>query len=108
MTEGSHQDNMLIVNVVKDVIQPSRRSTLYMIRGGEVNFYRSTFERTFCEEVGGLGWGMGLEIRAGDRFFISPQFRLGRGPHSPILLLPGVCAPPLDSREASCSVCRLS
>ncbi len=78
MTEGSHQDNLLVMNVVKDITQPSRRSTLYMIMGGGMNFYRS---RGRSEKgLEGLGWGMGLKIRAGDGFFISPQFRLGRGP----------------------------
>ena len=78
MTEGSHQDNMLIMNVVKDLTKPSRRATLYMIMGGGMNFYRSRMRSG--KGLGGLGWGMGLKIRTGDRFFVSPQFRIGREP----------------------------
>ena len=78
MTEGSHQDNMLIMNVVKDLTKPSRRATLYMIMGGGMSFYRSRMRS--AKGLGGLGWGMGLKVWASDRFFISPQFRIGREP----------------------------
>ena len=79
MTEGSHQDHMLLMNVVKDLTRPSRKAVLYMIMGGGANFYRSAYRRTVV--LGGLGWGMGVKIWANDRFFISPQFRVGHEPN---------------------------
>ena len=60
MTEGNHQDNLLIANVVKDLARFSEKSVLYMIMGGGVNFYRAgSFGET---GLGGLGWGLGLKI----------------------------------------------
>ena len=50
-----------------------------MIMGGGFNFYRSNYlKRT---GLGGLGWGMGVKIWTNDRFFISPQFRIGHEPN---------------------------
>lgn len=80
MTEGSHQDHMLLMNVVKDLTRPSRKAVLYMIMGGGFNFFRWTSGQTDVG-LGGLGWGMGVKIWANDRFFISPQFRIGREPN---------------------------
>ena len=78
MTEGYHRDDMLILNVVKDLTKPTRRWTLSMIMGGGINFYRT--KRSSWKGLGGLGWGMGLKVWASDRFFIAPQFRIGREP----------------------------
>ena len=80
MTQGSHQDHMLLMNVVKDLTRPSRKAVLYMIMGGGFNFYRSANGQTDVG-LGGLGWGMGVKIWANDRFFISPQFRIGQEPN---------------------------
>ena len=79
MTEGSHQDHMLIMNVVKDLTSPSRKAVLYMIMGGGIAFSNLQEER-FRGFLGGLGWGMGVKIWTSDRFFIAPQFRIGREP----------------------------
>lgn len=79
MTEGYHRDDMLILNVVKDLTRPSRHWSLYMIMGAGMNFHRT--KRSFRKAPGGLGWGMGLKIRVNDRFFISPQFRIGHEPN---------------------------
>ncbi len=76
MTEGSHQDHMLIMNVVKDLTRPSRVAVLYTILGGGINFYRA---RQLA--MGGLGWGMGVKVWATDRILISPQFRIGQEPN---------------------------
>lgn len=79
MTEGNHRDDMLILNVVKDLTRPSRRWSLYMIMGAGVNFHRT--KRSLWRGPGGLGWGMGLKIWGNDRFFIAPQFRIGHEPN---------------------------
>lgn len=78
MTEGYHRDDMLILNVVKDLTRPSRRWSLYMIMGGGAYFHRTGGR--FWKGPGGLGWGMGLKIWGNDRFYVAPQFRIGRQP----------------------------
>ena len=76
MTDGNHQDHMLIMNVVKDLTRPSGKAVLYMILGGGMNWYRASRLGR-----GGLGWGMGVKVWANDRFFIAPQFRIGHEPN---------------------------
>ncbi len=78
MTEGSHQDNMVVLNVVKDLTKPERRAVLYTIMGGGINFYRSKGRGS--EGLGAIGWGMGVKVWTSERFFVSPQFRIGREP----------------------------
>ncbi|MDE2667876.1 MAG: hypothetical protein OXI69_17175 [Acidobacteriota bacterium] len=78
MSERYHRDDMLILNVVKDLTRPSRRWSLDMIMGGGIYFHRT--KRRFWKGPGGLGWGMGLKIWGNDRFYISPQFRIGHSP----------------------------
>lgn len=78
MSEGYHRDDMLILNVVKDLTRPSRRWSLHMIMGGGAYFHRT--KGRFWKGPGGLGWGMGLKIWGNDRFYISPQFRIGHQP----------------------------
>ena len=79
MTEKSHQDHMLVLNVVKDLTLPSKKAVLYTIMGAGVYFHRKgtpyAVERSWTAM--NFGWGMGLKVWAGDRFFISPQFRIG-------------------------------
>lgn len=83
MTEGNHQDHMLIMNVVKDLRRLSDRSVLYMILGAGANFYRSRPYLIKSSGIawGGLGWGMGVKVWANDRLFIAPQFRIGHEPN---------------------------
>ena len=38
MTDGSHQDHLLILNVVKDFTMPSRTVVPYMVMGAGINF----------------------------------------------------------------------
>ena len=79
MTERGHQDHMLVLNAVKDLTLPSRKAVLYMIMGAGVYFHRK--DTPYAVERSGtamnLGWGMGLKVWAGERFFIAPQFRMG-------------------------------
>ncbi len=79
MTEGSHQDHMLILNVVKDLANPSRTMVPYMVTGAGLNFYRTP--RYTGKEFGGLAWGMGFKTWTGDRVFIAPEFRIGLEPN---------------------------
>ena len=76
MTEKGHQDHMLVLNAVKDLTLPSRKAVLYTIMGAGVYFHRKDipYARSFTGM--NLGWGMGLKVWAGDRFFIAPQFRI--------------------------------
>ena len=76
MTDNTHQDHMLIMNLVKDLTRPSRNAVLYTLLGGGMNWRRAR-----VPGLGGLGWGMGVKVWANDRFFISPQFRLGLEPN---------------------------
>ena len=79
MTEGSHQDHIVILNVVKDFRPPSQESVPYMVMGGGINFHRGLGR---CgPSVGGLGWGIGLKRRIGRRFFVAPEFRIGLEPN---------------------------
>ncbi len=78
MTEGNHQDNMVVLNVVKDLTKPERRAVLYTIMGGGANFYRSKAGSELG--LGAIGWGMGVKVWTSERFFVSPQFRIGREP----------------------------
>ena len=79
MTEKGHQDHMLVLNAVKDLTLPSRKAGLYTIMGAGVYFHRK--DTPYAAERSGtvmnFGWGMGLKVWAGDRFFIAPQFRIG-------------------------------
>ena len=79
MTERGHQDHMLVLNAVKDLTLPSRKAVLYMLMGAGVYFHRE--DTPYAVERSGtginLGWGMGLKVWAGDRFFLAPQFRIG-------------------------------
>ena len=79
MTERGHQDHILALNAVKDLTLPSRKAVLYTIMGAGVYFHRK--DTPYAVERSGtavnFGWGMGLKVWAGDRFFISPQFRIG-------------------------------
>ena len=83
MTEGSHQDHMVILNVVKDLARPSDKVVPYMIFGAGANFYRSRPYLIKSSGIawGGLGWGMGAKVWLHDRFFIGPQFRIGHEPN---------------------------
>ncbi len=83
MTEGNHQDHMLIMNVVKDLTRLSDRAVLHMIFGAGANFYRSRPYLIKSSGIawGGLGWGMGVKVWANNRFFIAPQFRIGHEPN---------------------------
>ena len=77
MTERGHQDHMLVLNAVKDLTLPSRKAVLYMIMGAGVYFHRTPYAVERFGTAMNLGWGMGLKVWAGDRFFIAPQFRIG-------------------------------
>ena len=79
MTAGSHQDHMVILNVVKDFRPPSRAFVPYMVMGAGINFHRAP--RRSGRYAGGLGWGIGFKRRVGHRFFIAPEFRLGHEPN---------------------------
>ena len=79
MTEGSHQDHMVILNVVKDFRPPSQTLVPYMVMGAGLNFHRNLGP---CPpSPGGLGWGVGLKRRIGRRLFIAPEFRIGMEPN---------------------------
>ena len=79
MTEGSHQDHMVILNVVKDFRPPSRTVVPYMVMGAGINFHRTL--RRSGRSLGGLGWGIGLKRRIGRRLFVAPEFRIGLEPN---------------------------
>ncbi len=79
MTEGSHQDHMLILNVVKDFRPPSRTVVPYMVMGAGINFHRTS--RWSGRGLGGLGWGVGFKRRIGQRVFIAPEVRIGVEPN---------------------------
>ena len=79
MTEGSHQDHMLILNVVKDFRPPSRTVVPYMVMGAGINFHRTP--RWSGRGLGGLGWGVGLKRRIGRRLFVAPELRIGLEPN---------------------------
>ena len=79
MTAGSHQDHMLILNVVKDFTSPSRRVVPYMVMGAGINFYRTPWSSRAA--LGGLGWGIGFKTWTGRRVFIAPEFRIGAEPN---------------------------
>ena len=83
MTEGSHQDHMVIMNVVKDLARPSGKAVPYLIFGAGANFYRSRPYLIKSSGIawGGLGGGMGVKVWLHDRFFIGPQFRIGHEPN---------------------------
>ena len=80
MTERGHQDHMLVLNAVKDLTLPSRKVVLYMLMGAGVYFHRtdSPYGSERFRTGINLGWGMGLKVWAGDRFFLAPQFRIGK------------------------------
>lgn len=79
MTEGSHQDHMVIVNVVKDFRPPSQTVVPYMVMGAGLNFHRNLGP---CPpSPGGLGWGVGFKRRIGRRLFVAPEFRIGMEPN---------------------------
>ena len=79
MTEQGHQDHMLVLNAVKDLTLPSRRAVLYTVMGAGVYFHRKDTPYALERSATAMnfGWGMGLKVWAGDRFFIAPQFRIG-------------------------------
>ena len=79
MTERGHQDHMLVLNAVKDLTLPSRKAGLYMLMGAGVYFHRTAnpYGSERFRTAMNFGWGMGLKVWAGDRFFIAPQFRIG-------------------------------
>ena len=79
MTAGSHQDHMVILNVVKDFRPPSRTVVPYMVMGAGINFHRNLNGRG--PSPGGLGWGIGLKQRIGQRLFVAPEFRIGLEPN---------------------------
>ena len=74
MTEGSHQDHIVILNVVKDFRPPSQTAVPYMVMGAGLNFHRNLGP---CPpSLGGLGWGVGLKRRIGRRRFgLEPNVR---------------------------------
>ena len=76
---GSHEDHMLILNVVKDLANPSRRVVPYMVMGAGLNFYRTP--RYSSRVLGGPAWGLGFKTWTGDRVFIAPEFRIGLEPN---------------------------
>ena len=79
MTEGSHQDHIVILNVVKDFRPPSQTAVPYMVMGAGLNFHRNLGP---CPpSLGGLGWGVGLKRRIGRRLFVAPEFRIGLEPN---------------------------
>ena len=79
MTEGSHQDHIVILNVVKDFRPPSHTAVPYMVMGAGLNFHRNL--RRCGPSPGGLGWGIGLKRRIGRRLFVAPEFRIGMEPN---------------------------
>ena len=79
MTEGSHQDHLFILNVVKDFRPPSRTVVPYMVMGAGINFHRTP--RWSGRRLGGLGWGVGLKRRIGRRLFVAPELRIGLEPN---------------------------
>ena len=80
MTDGSHQDHLLILNVVKDFTMPSRTVVPYMVMGAGINFYRGLDGRDGVT-FGGLGLGVGFKAWRSDRVFIAPEFRIGAEPN---------------------------
>lgn len=79
MTEGSHQDHMVILNVTRDFRPPSRESVPYMVMGAGINLHCDP--RRCRPWVGGLGWGVGLKRRIGRHLFVAPEFRIGAEPN---------------------------
>ena len=77
MTEGNHTDNILAINLVKDLSKPTARRIWYMVMGGGIN------KQSMRRDVGlsALAWGVGVKIRTGGRWFIAPQCRIGVEPN---------------------------
>ena len=80
MTDGSHQDHLLTLNVVKDFTRPAQTVVPYMVMGAGINLYRGFYGGDGVT-VGGLGWGVGVKTWASDRVFIAPEFRIGAEPN---------------------------
>lgn len=77
MTEGNHTDNILAINLVKDLSKPTARRIWYMVMGGGIN------KQSTRRDVGlsALAWGVGVKIRTGGRWFVAPQCRIGFEPN---------------------------
>ena len=83
MTEGSHQDHMLILNMVKDLAPLSRKAVPYVVMGAGINLYRGFFGQRRHSGVspGGVAFGLGLMSWIGDRVFVAPELRIGFEPN---------------------------
>ena len=80
MTDGSHQDHLLTLNVVKDFTRPAQTVVPYMVMGAGINLYRGFYGGDGVT-AGGLGWGVGVKTWVSDRVFIAPEFRIGAEPN---------------------------
>ena len=79
MTEGSHQDHMLVLNVVKDLAPLSRAAVPYVVMGAGINLYRG--RRHSSVTPGGVAFGLGLMSWIGDHVFVAPELRIGFEPN---------------------------
>ena len=80
MIVPDHIDNMLALSIVKDLSRPASKRVWYMIMGGGFNYQRSSCtSRTYFPSA--LAWGVGVKIRAGQRWYIAPQTRIGFEPN---------------------------
>lgn len=80
MIVSDHTDNMLAASVAKDLSRPSSKRVWYIVMGGGFNHQRRS--RTSSTHFpSALSWGVGVKIRAGQRWYIAPQTRIGVEPN---------------------------
>ena len=79
MIEPDHSDNVMALSVVKDLSRPAAKRIWYIIMGGGINHQRG--DRSSRTGLAALSWGVGMKMRAGRRWYIAPQTRIGFEPN---------------------------
>ncbi len=75
----AHTDNMLAVNVAKDLSRPTARRVWYTIMGAGINLQTGAGRtKTYW---GAVAWGIGAKVQVGERWSVAPQVRIGIEPN---------------------------
>ena len=80
MIVPDHTDNMLALSLVKDLSRPASKRVWYMSMGGGLNHQRGS-RTSGTHFPAALAWGVGVKIRAGQRWYVAPQARIGFEPN---------------------------